>query len=342
MQKLLRTAVFCTIVIGVAFGAVAVAVSTPLPTEFTSGGVRWGDLTGDTTGFYNTATTNCSGDDSFAMGDAKPLATAQTDAFDDAGMVNVADTLFVLPGGASAPVDLSGTTLTTPSVTTGPLDVTVQWQGAGTGTIRELVTLKNPAATDLVQDVVIESNLGSDQSTVLQAASTGDISGYPTNARWFATTQGESAVPTDPPIVSVATGPGSVQSPATIFDCPESNVQDSGKAKDQDQPADTDAPLAAADENAPAPDDAVVATGTALNTDQFGYRYSVSIPAGQTRYLMVFWNLVSTKDEVLAAGPAWNTNPSSGSEALAGISPLQLSQIVNWAFPLEIAPRFTG
>ena len=112
---------------------------------------------------------------------------------------------------------------------------------------------------------------------------------------------------------------------------------------------------------------AFTASGTPLNTDQFQYVYNVTVPAGQTRYLMVFWALYATNAEGIAAGPTWNTNPAAGSPALTGVpaetgagatasdagdvsalsslTPLQLSQILNWNFgpvPVVVTPRFTG
>ncbi len=324
MSKFLRVSIVGVIAAAAAFGGVARAVDTPLPIEFESGGVNWYQ--------FQNEWPVC-GDGGFVMGEALLIATNQGDPFDGAGLVNVAGSYFEVPEPDT--VDLTGATLQTPTATTGPLDVNVQWQGAGPGTIRELVSLTNTGATDLTQDVVIETNLGSDLMTTLQASSTGDISGYPTNARWFATSQGDTEPLGDPAIVAVATGPGTVQSPGTILDCPDTDSLAEKSAKD--------APTA------PAGD--VVATGFPLGTEYFTYRYNVAIPAGETRYLMVFWSLHETIAESVAAGPAWDTNPTAGSEALAGITPEQLSQIVNWAFAPEPAPpappieptlRFTG
>ncbi len=321
MSKFLRVSIVGVIAAAAAFGGVARAVETPLPTEFESGGVLWGGGSGDE-GFYNGGAV-CLDDSGFAVGDAELLATEQDDAFDDAGLVNIDGSYFVVPGGDNGPVDLTGATLQTPTAASGVVDVSVQWQGAGPGTIRELVSLTNTGATDLTQDVVIETNLGSDGETTLQAASTGDISGYPTNARWFATSDSDTDPTSDPTIVSVATGPGTVQSPGTIAECPD-GPGPGAAAKKADSAV------------APTPD--VVATGTPLDTDDFTYHYNVAIPAGQTRYLMVFWSLHETIAESVAAGPAWNTNPTAGSEALAGITPEQLALIVNWAFASEPTP----
>jgi hypothetical protein len=344
MGNLLRLGVIAVILVSVVVGGTALAVNTPLPTEFTSGGVRWGDLTEDDTGFYNNGRV-CLDPDGFAMGDAFLLATNQDDTFDDAGLVNVDGSYYLVPGGSNGPVDLTGSTLTAPVAATGSLNVGVQWQGVGPGTIRELVSLTNPGATDVTKEIVLETNLGSDGGTRLQASSTGDISAYPTNARWFATSDSDTS-PADPPIVSVATGPGTVRSPATISECPpsvDSASKDAAKAAKANatEAATTTTTIAAGDAPAATSTD-VSAAGTPLFTDNFTYRYSVAIPAGQTRFIMVFWSLFATNAEAVSAGPTWNTNPTVGSDPLSGLSSDQLQQIVNWAFPLALVVRFTG
>ncbi len=315
MSKFLRVSIVGVIAAAAAFGGVARAVDTPLPTEFESGGVDWYEFTN--------GGSVCLEDNGFTLSESELIATGQDDAFDDAGLVNIDGSYFEVP--EPAIVDLTGATLQTPTAASGVVDVSVQWQGAGPGTIRELVSLTNTGEVDLTQDVVIETNLGSDEDTWLQAASTGDISGYPTNARWFATSEYDSESPSsDPAIVSVATGPGTVESPGTIAECTDTGPGSVQAAKDVKGAV------------APTPD--VVATGTPLGVDNFTYHYNVAIPAGQTRYLMVFWSLYETIAESVDAGPAWDTNPTAGSEALAGITLEQLALIVNWAFPLEPTP----
>lgn len=367
MGRAVRNLLVIGVVVATAIGAAASAATTPLPTEFTSGGVRWGDLTDDD-GFYNQGS-GCSGADGFAMSDAELLATGQDDAFDDAGVVLVDGVTYAVPGGVNGPVDLSGTTLATPLGPAGPLNVSVQWQAAGPGTIREMVTLVNPGATDFTGKVFIDTELGSDEDTTLQASSTGDISGYPSTARWFVTSEGDSEPTSDPVIISVAAGPGSIESPDTVSPCPV--IPDSADA-DADKAGATDGETGDATTTTGGE---VTASGTPLGTDTFRYTYNVTVPAGQTRYIMVFWVLYETIAQAVAAAPTWNTNPADGSaalgllpapptipgefsagatasatatgdvSALAGLTATQLSQIVNWVFaptPMQMQPRFTG
>ena len=238
----------------------------------------------------------------------------------------------------------------------------MQWKGVGPGTIREIVTLVNPGATDFTGPVFLDTNLGSDESTTLQASSTGDISGYPSTARWFVTSEGDEEPTSDPVIVSVAAGPGSIESPDTVSPCPEIDGGDADADKAGADEETSDATTTTGGE--------VTASGTPPRLDRFRYTYNVTVPAGQTRYIMVFWALYETIAEAVAAGPTWNTNPPDDSpllgelpapptipielgasatggdvSALAGLTAAQLSQIVNWAFPpapVTIQPRFTG
>ncbi len=248
MSKFLRVSIVGVIAAAAAFGGVARAVDTPLPTEFESGGVNWYQFQNEW---------QVCGDGGFVMGEALLIATNQGDPFDGAGLVNVAGSYFEVPEPDT--VDLTGATLQTPTATTGPLDVNVQWQGAGPGTIRELVSLTNTGVSDFEQEIIIETNLGSDISTWLQAASTGDISGYPANARWFATSQGDTDPTSDPTIVSVATGPGTVESPGTIAECPD-GPEPTAAAKKAD--------------SAETPPTDVVAAGTPLGAENFTYHYN--------------------------------------------------------------------
>jgi hypothetical protein len=353
-----RVGLLGLMVLGLGFGAIASAVSTPLPTEFTSGGVRWGDLTQDSTGFYNVGNTCNLPEDGFAMGDAMILATNQTDAFDDAGMVRIGDEYFAAPGGVNAPVDLTGTTLQTPPGPLGGLNVSVQWHGAASApVVRELVALENPTGAAISQQVRIDTGYGSDDGTYLWGSSSGDET-WTTADRWITTADDNAPfVPPladyDPPVTSVWYGPGTVLSPAALVENCDTSVNSLDQAKPEKRataaeettttvdggdgaaPSETAAPAA---DTAP-PD--VSAQQTILPGDgNWSEGYNVSVPPGETRYLMMFFQLTPTPEEGLSAGATFNTNPATNSDLLAGITGVQLQQIVNWTFPIEI--RFTG
>jgi hypothetical protein len=349
-HRSVRVGVLGLMVLGIGFGAIASAVSTPLPTEFTSGGVRWGDLTDDTTGFYNEGNTCDLTEDGFAMGDAQILATNQTDAFDDAGMVRIGDEYFAAPGGTNAPVDLTGTTLQTPSGPLGGLNVSVQWQGAASApVVRELVALQNPTGAAIAQQVRIDTGYGSDSSTYLWGSSSGDET-WTTADRWITTADDNTPFTPplsgyDPPVTSVWYGPGNVLSPAVLVENCDANTDSQDQAK-PDKKAAADATTttegtdgAAAPEAAAAPD--AGAQQTLLpGAGNWSEGYDVSVPPGETRYLMMFFQLTPTPEEGLTAGATYDTNPATNSDLLAGLTGVQLQQIVNWTFPIEV--RFTG
>jgi hypothetical protein len=337
-------------VVALAVGATVLpsgAAETPLPVEFTSGGVRWGDLTFDTTGFLNDWGSVCDVD-VYVQGDAFLLSTGQSDAFDGAGGVVInGEGYLVPPGTADAPVDLTGSTLTSAPAPVGGVNVSTQWFGlAGQPTIRYLVTLENPSAATLNTTVTLENNLGSDSSTFIQGSSSGQDTSYPTNERWFATSEGDTDSAPDPPILSVVTGPGAVRSPGTVAPCPEING-DSQTLNDEKAAAEAAAAeQPSATEDTPgesaAPDGEVSATGTNLDEDDFVYSFPVSIPPGQTRHLLVYWSLFETIGESVAAGPAFNTTPALGSPLVEGLSQDVLCDVVNWDFGDCLVVRFTG
>ena len=59
--------------------------------------------------------------------------------------------------------------------------------------------------------------------------------------------------------------------------------------------------------------------------------YNVTVPAGQSRYLLFFNQMNQTNAEALAASTAFDTNPALDNEFLSGIG-AQLPDILNWDF----------
>lgn len=336
------------------------AASVNLPVEFTSGGVRWGDLTTDD-GFTNDWGSVCTAD-VYVQADAVLVSTGQNDAFDGIGGIVInGEGYLVPPGDASAPVDLTGSKLTSASAPVGGLNVSTEWYGLpGQSTIRYLVTLQNPGATDVTTTVEMDNELGSDNGTTIQGSSSGQSTTYPTNERWFATSQGNTDPSSDPPINQVVTGPGAVRSPGTVVECPE--VDDGALARGQAK-AEAEATAAAQAEAATTtttvadgdsgdetttttaapdvvPQDEVSAQGTDLDTDQFVYVYNVTVPAGETRAILVYWSLFETIGESVAAGAAYDVTPSPGSALVEGLTQEQLCRVVNWDFGSCLS--FTG
>ncbi len=333
------------------------AATVNLPTEFTSGGVLWGDLSDS--GFMNDWGSVCNVD-IYVQGDAELLATSQTDAFDGIGGIVINGAGYIVPpGDPSAPVDLSGSKLTSAAAPVGGLNVSTEWYGLpGQSTIRYLVAIQNPGPVDVTTTVEMDNELGSDGSTTIQGSSSGQSTTYPTNERWFTTSQGNTDPSSDPPITQVVTGPGAVRSPGTVAECPEidQGAQARSQAKADAEAAATASADAATTTTSAAPSDDsttttatapevapqadVSAQGTLLGVDQFVYFYDVTVPAGETRYVLVYWSLFPTIAESVAAGAAFDSTPAVGSALVEGLTQEELCRVVNWDFGSCLA--FTG
>lgn len=400
-----------SLVIGVA-GAPAATVNLPTHLTGFGGNAYWGATGSDTNGdgFVNNVDVCPSTGDGFGMQDAALLIAPQVDAFDGAGVIHAEGSTdaFQVPGGSNAPVDVTGSTLTTPS---GPLPgtaltSTVQWTAFDDQpVIRELVSLSNPTGATITQRVRMDLNFGSDESTYAYGSGSGDQA-WTTADHWIATADsadpsdfdGSGAADHDPPLVTVLQGQGDVAAPIVVLDnCGESGSPEQTPAENahKDQQAAAQQAQNAAKQTTPTdgtsatPKD--VTSGTLLPTcpdgsvdqscDTWSVGYDVTIPAGQTRFLMFFWGLYQTPNDAANAGPSFDTMltdgslpptdgggpggpveggavaaplqivPGVGAQALApsllsGLSPNQLALIVNWAptanvIP-KVAPRFTG
>ena len=178
------------------------------------------------------------------MEDAALLRTPQVDAFDGAGVIDAEGSAdaFQVPGGDNAPVDVTGSTLTTPS---GPLPgtaltTTVQWTAFDDQpVIRELVSLSNPTGASVTQRVRMDLNFGSDVSTFAYGSGSGDQA-WTTADHWIATAdsadpsefEGNGASGHDPALVTVLQGQGDVASPIVVLDnCGESGGEEQTPAE---------------------------------------------------------------------------------------------------------------
>jgi len=99
----------------------------------------------------------------------------------------------------------------------------------------------------------------------------------------------------------------------------------------------------------------VTAQETPLPNDLSSVSFDVTVPPGESRYLMFFHQMFFDNSSAAAGGPTYDANPASTSELLAGLDPSVLPLIVNWSFPAPaptpsapvpvapvVAPRFTG
>jgi hypothetical protein len=141
--------------------------------------------------------------------------------------------------------------------------------------------------------------VGSDANTTVEGSSSGDTT-FTTADRWVVTSAGN---PLDTDVVNtfVVGGPGSPVS----------------------------ARLTAL----------LTAFSDGTGTQGVTTTYSITVPAGETRYLLFFNQIHVTAAEALTAAAVFNDNPLLTSDFMAGIVDAQLAQIVNWDFA---APAASG
>src|SRR3990170_4727007 len=61
--------------------------------------------------------------------------------------------------------------------------------------------------------------------------------------------------------------------------------------------------------------------------------YDITVPAGQTRYLLFFNQMSQTNEDALADAPSqFDANPASDSDLVSGLDPAALPAVLNWDF----------
>ncbi len=109
---------------------------------------------------------------------------------------------------------LKGSTLAVGPAKVAGLEVSRSDTGlAGSPTLRDLIKLQNPRSRAFSGTLIIDSNLGSDSTTVVTGTSSGDTK-VTTADRWTVTADSPTA-PTDPPVTLVYYGTGTVRSRPT-------------------------------------------------------------------------------------------------------------------------------
>ncbi|MFL5331531.1 MAG: beta strand repeat-containing protein [Gemmataceae bacterium] len=263
--------------------------ATASPFNVAAGGATW--FLANNVGAFAIAP----GQTGFGIGDAAlagpPL---RTDAYDGAFLMAVNGTVYQDPDGT---VDLSGTTVTTDPVNLSGLDSWIEYYFDSTSaTVRAIYNFSNSTAADIVTNVQIGTNLGSDAGlgSVITATSSGDTILDPTD-RWFVSSD---TLAHDPTLTFVRYGPGAAVTPVTLL-----------------------SPLAL--------------------QDNYEEQFSITVPAGQTRRIMMFGQL--HQDDATAATDATTFDSDvtlANSGLLTGLSGQQLSEIVNWDFA-ALAPQAT-
>lgn len=315
---------------GAAIGGPALAASTPLPVNLTGPSVNWTGFDQHEEVWACTSVRHKIEHGSFLPGYGPDDADVPShgDGFDTYALVTVDGTYVSNSSGA---VDQTGNTLTNSPEVLGGVEVTVAHTALqGQPILRTLVRLHNPTGAEVTKTVTLEQDLGSDSGTWIQATSSGDDQ-WTVADRWVITTEGEDAPFTDPVITTVLFGPGMVASPAVAIDlCGEewsnTSVQAQGKAGESASGA-------------------VVYSEAAQTSAVY---FSVTIPAGESRYL-AFFNAAS-EVQSLADALALTELYDAGltGPLAAGLDPAILPLVVNWAPPLPspppvlLTPTFTG
>ena len=171
--------------------------------------------------------------------------------------------------------------------------------------VRSMFFLQNPTGAPITVTVDADSNLGSDANTSIQATSSGDAT-FDAADNWVISCQG-------------ATGPGSA---CNLTADPIITLAFQG-------------PGAIRATNA----GAIFANGN----DNPNFRWSgITVPAGETRAVMMFVELSDTVANAQADANLFNTNASlQTTDYLGGLTPLQQSEVVNFVINPTPVPTLT-
>jgi len=252
----------------------------------------------------------------------------QTDGFDTYALVTVNGEYFLNPDDT---VDVADNTITTDVVNMGGLDVRIRHTALQSQPVlRTLVELTNPTDAALTQTVTFEQDLGSDGNTWVQTTSSGDDD-WTAADRWAVTTEDEEPSFGDPVITTALYGPGAIATPISLLDlCGERWDLIEALAKDD---------TTAGGSSGGAGTAAVYSEAAQTSAAHF----SVTVPAGQTRYL-AFFNSATTDESLDPALAVTGLYDAGLTGALAeGLDPAVIPLVVNWApAVVELEPTFTG
>ncbi len=173
--------------------------------------------------------------------------------------------------------------------------------------VRSIFYLQNPTGSPITVTVDNDNNLGSDSNTHIVATSSGDTS-FDAADDWLISCQASAA----PPACDV--GPSGSDDPIITM-----AFQGPGgiRATSVDTPGN--------------------------GNDSPNFRWSgITVPAGDTRAVMMFVELSDTPADAQADAFLFNNSVSlSGTDFLAGLSPTQTSEIVNWTLSAGSVPTLT-
>ncbi|MFC1750844.1 hypothetical protein ACFL2V_18790 [Pseudomonadota bacterium] len=230
-----------------------------------------------------------------AFGIADGVVRHYANVYDGAMFLAVDNNLFINPDNT---VDLTDDNLTTDTVTdiTPGIDAQIQYYfNPDRPVVRALYSITNTTSAEISTSILVMGNYQSNANTTVQGTSDGDVI-VEASDLWVASnnyTGGpEYAFYSDTVVSSHGAGAAVVPVVAMSLGSP---------------------------------------VGGSGLTDNFGYRYDVTIPAGETVRVMLFNEMSEVMSGALAAAPDFETLAAANTAGLlTGLTATELSEIVNY------------
>ncbi len=287
---------------GAFVGAIALQ---PIVTNAATGSVHV--HAGNATWYVNTHITFSTTSSGWGISSATLHTAAGTrdDAYDGAFSwhVNLTAPGALSPGGYTDPggvvtTDTShGTTLNGSVQVLAGLNVTGQMYFSPTkAVVRTMLVLQNPTGAPISAFVGNYSNLGSDSNTTIYNTSSGSAPSFTAADNWFISGQGSAPAFTAPPSGDPVLTVALEDSVASVRGSNFISPVHNG-------------------------------------SDKSYFNYSVTVPAGATRRLIIFGQLSDTVANASVDAASFNsTTALRSTDYLYGLTQAQLSEVVNWSF----------
>ncbi len=259
-------------------------------------------LTSATASAFNYSPTTSLSNTFAAFAIADVSASNFAEAFDNALHLAVNGTLFVNP---DATIDLTGDTITADSQTLAGVETEIQFYFHPTRPIvRAMYSFTNSSSSSISIQALVAGAFSSDDSTTIQATSTGDTTGLikvpeiDDSKDFWRVTNDQSNIgtnsDTDPAITLTRFGEGAAVKPVTVL----------------------------------TPGDDSAGTG---DLDNFGERYDLTIAADETARIIVFAEINKTiSDATSCAVDFASLDAAFTAGMLNGLSIAELGEIVNY------------
>lgn len=320
-DKLRRATVASALGLGF-FGGIGTAraatVATPAAIAITTGSQRhyWGGYgsatpagsgLGNISWAFNPATTTAwASSSAFGIADASiqvSASAALTDAYDAAFNMAVDGVAYANPGGQ---VDITDQVVTTSTVSLSGLDAHIEmaFGVSQPGVLRAMYVFHNPSSATIDAEVRIGGNLGSDSGTTMQGTSNGTKT-FDQDVMWYVSNDNTTADGNpiyDPTFTLCRFGTGAAVKPTALS-----------------VPGTTD--------------------GMGY-TDNFIEQFLISVPAGETRRILLFTEMNAVTADAIANAAACETRQSiTDAGLLAGLTEEELLQVVNFSLADAVAKK---